>query len=130
MKLGGSLKVFRIGSCRGVYLPPYRLSPLEFCNQALGYTHGTKEVIQLIKLLRGETNVPRELYPYIFSFYSGRDRLLDFERCWDENARALRECDAVVMEMDKQLQGSKASRGLPPIRFMHAARNSGHHTNG
>jgi hypothetical protein len=99
MNRATKLEVFRFGSCRVFNLPDFRWSTLDFCNQPLGYTHGTKEVIQLIRMLRGELDIPKDLYPYAFSFYSGKDRLPAFEKAWKENARALQACDVVVIEI-------------------------------
>ena len=44
-------------------------------NEAIGFTHGVDEHIQLIKFLEDPATVPPELLQYVFTFWGGKQQL-------------------------------------------------------
>lgn len=110
-------KIFRIGSCRIFNIPQFFLSNISFCNHPLGYTHTTCETIQLIKMLRGEKKIPQRLYPFIFSFFSGKDAYEDFNQIFQENVNALANSDTVLIEISSRKKVSFEGTYLQYVLF-------------
>lgn len=90
------MKIFRLGSCRVFRMP--RLWGMRR-NQAVGFSHGVDEHLQMVRFFKDRSSVAEELFPYIFTYWGGDQRRANIEEIYVDNQIAFKEADVFLVEI-------------------------------